>query len=118
MLDDRTLDGCSMAMVPLDGRGDLITLTIGGNDLLWNRDKCLREGIDDFQQQLAELLARICRANPRAHFYRWLHLRTGRATHAGGTPRARRRERRYSQELSKSAGRCCSHPRRLSRSVR
>lgn len=68
MLDDRTLDGCSMATVPLDGRGDLITLTIGGNDLLWNRDKYLREGIDDFEQQHAELLARIRRANPRALF--------------------------------------------------
>ena len=38
-LDDRTFDGCLMAEVPQNGRGDLITLTIGGNDLLCNREK-------------------------------------------------------------------------------
>ena len=37
-LDDRTFDGCQMVGVPRNGRGDLITLTIGGNDLLWNRE--------------------------------------------------------------------------------
>jgi len=67
-LDDRTFDGCLMAAVPENGRGDLITLTIGGNDLLWNRDKYLREGIDDFQREHAELLAKIRRENPPALF--------------------------------------------------
>jgi hypothetical protein len=67
-LDDRTFDGCSMATVPFDGHGDLITLTIGGNDLLLNREEYLREGIADFQREHALLLARIRRENPRALF--------------------------------------------------
>jgi lysophospholipase L1-like esterase len=67
-LDDRTFDGCQMAGVPRNGRGDLITLTIGGNDLLWNREYYLREGIGDFQREHAQLLAEIRRANPRALF--------------------------------------------------
>jgi lysophospholipase L1-like esterase len=33
-LVDRTFDGCTIPLVPLDGLGNLITLTIGGNDLL------------------------------------------------------------------------------------
>lgn len=65
-LDDRTFDGCIMAGVPRNGHGDLITLTIGGNDLLWNRERYLREGIDDFQREHAELLAAIRQANPDA----------------------------------------------------
>jgi lysophospholipase L1-like esterase len=67
-LDDRTLDGCNMATVPLNGRGDLITLTIGGNDLVWNREKYLRDGIGDFQREHAALLTSIRRENPRALF--------------------------------------------------
>ena len=65
-LDDRTFDGCLMAGVPRNGYGDLITLTIGGNDLLLNREKYLREGIDDFQREHAALLAGIRQANPHA----------------------------------------------------
>jgi lysophospholipase L1-like esterase len=65
-LDDRTTDGCQMAGVPRDGRGDLITLTIGGNDLLWNREEYLNEGIDSFQREHAELLGEIRQANPQA----------------------------------------------------
>lgn len=68
VLDDRAFDGCHLAAVPPNGRGNLITLTIGGNDLLWNWEKYLREGIDDFQHKHAELLAKIRRENPRAHF--------------------------------------------------
>jgi hypothetical protein len=63
-LDDRTFDGCQMAGVPRDRCGDLITLTIGGNDLLLNQEKYLRAGISDFQRELAALLAAIRRANP------------------------------------------------------
>ena len=33
-LDDRSADMCRMRYVPTDGQGDVITLTIGGNDLL------------------------------------------------------------------------------------
>lgn len=66
MLDDRTRDGCRMAGVPVDARGDLITLTIGGNDLLFERDRYLSEGLAGFARQHAELLDRIRTANPTA----------------------------------------------------
>lgn len=32
--DDRSFDGCRIEGVPTDGRGDLIALTVGGNDLM------------------------------------------------------------------------------------
>jgi hypothetical protein len=64
LLDDRTFDGCQMAGVPRNGCGELITLTIGGNDLLLNREKYLRQGIGVFQREHASLLAAIRRANP------------------------------------------------------
>lgn len=67
-LDDRTRDGCRMAGVPVDGRGDLITLTIGGNDLLFERDRYVSEGLAGFARQHAELLQRIRAANPTAAF--------------------------------------------------
>lgn len=38
-LDDRVFDGSLMEGVPRDGIGDVITLTIGGNDLLWNKER-------------------------------------------------------------------------------
>jgi lysophospholipase L1-like esterase len=67
-VDDRTCDGCRIRGVPLMGHGDLITLTVGGNDLLWNRDAYVREGIDDFQRAHAGLLKHIRRVNPDALF--------------------------------------------------
>lgn len=68
MLDDRTFDGCQMAGVPRDARGDLITLTIGGNDLLWNKEKYLSEGLAEFSAEHKALLAEIRRANPNSRF--------------------------------------------------
>jgi len=65
-LDDRTCDGCRMADVPRNRRGDLVTLTIGGNDLLWNRQRYLQEGLDEFQREHAALLAEIRQMNPGA----------------------------------------------------
>jgi hypothetical protein len=67
-LDDRTYDGCCIDGVPVDGRGDVVTLTIGGNDLLFNADYYLREGLDEFAALHAELLGRVRAANPRAIF--------------------------------------------------
>src|SRR5262245_11180809 len=58
-LNDRTVDGCQMADVPRDGRGELVTLTIGGNDLLWRREQILREGLGEFTAEHAELLAEL-----------------------------------------------------------
>lgn len=63
-LDDRTLDGCRMQHVPSDGRGEVITLTIGGNDLLWNRDEYLARGLGGFAREHEQLLRAIRAANP------------------------------------------------------
>ncbi|MBN1910181.1 MAG: hypothetical protein JW818_10610 [Pirellulales bacterium] len=66
VLDDRTFDGCQMGGMPTDGHGELITLTIGGNDLLWNQEQYLSEGIDSFAAEHRALLDAIRRANPEA----------------------------------------------------
>jgi lysophospholipase L1-like esterase len=67
-LDDRTRDGCRIGGVPLDGHGDVITLTIGGNDLLANADRWVRDGLAEFAAAHAELLERVRAANPTAAF--------------------------------------------------
>ncbi len=67
-LDDRTSDGCRMPHVPTDGRGDLITLTIGGNDLLVNRETYLARGLESFAEEHLRLMEAIRRVNPRASF--------------------------------------------------
>ncbi|MBN2291818.1 MAG: hypothetical protein JXM70_05300 [Pirellulales bacterium] len=68
VLDDHTYDGCRMAGVPTDGQGDVITLTIGGNDLLCCRDKYLSEGLDRFADEHLQLLRAIRSANPKSIF--------------------------------------------------
>jgi lysophospholipase L1-like esterase len=67
-LDDRTRDGCRIAGVPLDGHGDVITLTIGGNNLLANADRWVRAGLAEFAAAHAELLERVRATNPTAAF--------------------------------------------------
>jgi hypothetical protein len=67
-LVDETYDGCRMGGVPRGKRGDLITLTVGGNDLLWNREKYLRHGLEDFAQGHLALLQAIRKVNPEALF--------------------------------------------------
>ena len=66
MLDDRTFDGCRIDGVPIDGHGDVITLTIGGNDLLWNRERYLTEGLEGFDREHLALLHALRRVNPAA----------------------------------------------------
>ncbi len=68
ILDDRTFDGCRIEGVPRGGRGDIITLTIGGNDLMWDRDKYLREGLAEFAAAHRKLLMGVRQANPDAIF--------------------------------------------------
>ena len=68
VLDDRTCDGCMIENVPTNARGDLITLTIGGNDLLWNREEYLARGLSRFDQKHLRLLQAIRRFNPNALF--------------------------------------------------
>jgi lysophospholipase L1-like esterase len=67
-LDDRTMDGCRMEHVPTEGTGEVISLTIGGNDLLWNREAYLRDGLASFSAEHLRLLRRIRAANPHSLF--------------------------------------------------
>lgn len=65
-LEDLTVDGCVMSGVPRSGQGDLITLTIGGNDLLWNTEQYLREGLGEFAAEHLSLLQSLRAANPES----------------------------------------------------
>lgn len=65
-LDDRSADMCRMHYVPRDGRGEVITLTIGGNDLIADAQRYLEQGLADFAQEHLMLLQSIRAANPDA----------------------------------------------------
>ncbi len=65
-IDDRTSDGCRIPDVPRDGIGDVITLTVGGNDLLRNKEFYLTEGLGSFAVEHFELLTSIRKVNPNA----------------------------------------------------
>lgn len=65
-LDDRTLDGCRMRNVPTDAHGDIVTLTIGGNDLLAETERYLSEGLADFAAEHLALLQALRSQNPEA----------------------------------------------------
>ena len=65
-LDDRAADMCRMRYVPTVERGDLITLTIGGNDLLADMQRYLDEGLKSFAEEHLALLKAIHTSNPSA----------------------------------------------------
>ena len=65
-IDDLTVDGYCIPDVQTDGHGEIITLTIGGNDLLCNMEQYLSEGLDGFAEEHLELLTSIRAANPNA----------------------------------------------------
>jgi hypothetical protein len=65
-LDDRTYDGCQMSGVPTERHGDLITITIGGNDLLISRDQHLADNLLSFAAEHLQLLTAIREVNPGA----------------------------------------------------
>ncbi len=65
-LDDRTADMCRMRYVPAEAHGNVITLTIGGNDLLADKQRYMDEGLDDFAGEHLGLLEAIRQANPNA----------------------------------------------------
>lgn len=67
-LDDRSADMCRMRHVPTDRRGDVITLTIGGNDLIADVQRYLDEGVEAFAEEHLALLRAIRAANPDALF--------------------------------------------------
>jgi lysophospholipase L1-like esterase len=62
-LVDKTADGCCVCHVPASAAGDLITLTIGGNDLLSEQDAYLRDGLQAFAGNHLGLLTRLREAN-------------------------------------------------------
>ena len=69
-LIDRSSDGLTMPWVrwTVKRNCDLITLTIGGNDLLLNQDYYLRNGLSSFAGDHFNLLQPIRRKNPDAIF--------------------------------------------------
>ena len=67
-LDNHTQDGRVIERVPRDKTGDLVTLTIGGNNLLMQQGKWLREGLGEFATAHFDLLSTIRKRNPDAVF--------------------------------------------------
>jgi lysophospholipase L1-like esterase len=67
-LDDRSADMCRMRYVPTNAQGRVITLTIGGNDLLADTQKYLDEGLEGFAGEHLALLQAIRATNPSALF--------------------------------------------------
>ena len=65
-LDDRSVDMCRMSGVPTDACGDVITLTIGGNDLLAEVQHYLEAGLESFASEHLALLQSIRHTNPEA----------------------------------------------------
>lgn len=63
-LIDKTVDGCTMDWVDATTKGDLITLTIGGNDALQHIDRVTTEGVAFLLKRHNELLQRIRTTNP------------------------------------------------------
>jgi lysophospholipase L1-like esterase len=65
-LKDKAADMCRMRYVPASKKGDLITLTIGGNDLLADQEMYVKEGLGSFAEEHLDLLTRIRAGNPSA----------------------------------------------------
>lgn len=63
-IDDCTIDGCRIPDVQRERFGEVITLTIGGNDLLINKEEYMNEGLDNFAADHLALLTSIRRVNP------------------------------------------------------
>jgi lysophospholipase L1-like esterase len=54
-----------MRYVPI-AKGDLITLTIGGNDLLADQNRYLSEGLGSFDEEHRRLLSALRESNPNS----------------------------------------------------
>ena len=67
-LDDRSSDMNRMRYVPTDAHGDVITMTIGGNDLIADLQRYLDEGPESFAKEHLALLQSIRQTNPDATF--------------------------------------------------
>jgi lysophospholipase L1-like esterase len=67
-LIDKTFDGCTIRMVPVDGEADLVTLTIAGNDAISLLEYPSRLVVKDVISEHAKLLIRIRERNPASSF--------------------------------------------------
>ncbi|NIP42274.1 MAG: SGNH/GDSL hydrolase family protein [candidate division Zixibacteria bacterium] len=67
-LIDKTFDGCTIRMVPVDHEADLITLTIAGNDAISLLEYPSRLVVKEVISEHAKLLARIRERNPVSCF--------------------------------------------------
>ena len=68
-LDDRTFDGCTISGVPRTSpllNVALVSMTIGGNDLVQNMDRDLQEYIPEFERSYRDLLGGIRNRHPQA----------------------------------------------------
>jgi lysophospholipase L1-like esterase len=65
-LDNRAADMCRMRYVAASAQGDLITLTIGGNDLLADQEIYVKNGLASFAEEHSDLLTRLRASNPGA----------------------------------------------------
>ena len=66
LLDDCTFDGCTIPQVPIRHHGDIITITIGGNDALQRIDELLRAGISRLADEHLRLLNKSRDENPES----------------------------------------------------
>jgi len=60
------VDGCTIPNVPRDRKGDIITLTIGGNDAMTRMDELLQHGVEQLLRDHLQLLTELRQANPKA----------------------------------------------------
>ena len=65
-LVDKTVDGCTMDWVDTDVSGDVITLTIAGNDSLQHMERVTTEGVAFLLERHADLLQRLRQSNPHS----------------------------------------------------
>lgn len=67
-LDDNTFDRYTIEEVPKNKKGDLITLTIGGNDILMDLSKFNIEAVERIREDHYNLLKTIRENNPHSCF--------------------------------------------------
>lgn len=66
-LEDKTADGCRMEAVPLDEQGDLLSLVVGGHELL-SDDLRATNSVDGFAAEHRALVKKLRDGSPNAPF--------------------------------------------------
>jgi hypothetical protein len=67
-LNDCSFDGCTMDAVPYNLTGEVITVTVGGNDALIEMDRVKTDGVSFLVRQHLKLLKSIRHQDPHACF--------------------------------------------------